>query len=115
MVTDALMAATRDFDSRVRQEAAFALGDLALSGVPARDVAIRLRQLARDDPSYFVRGAALAGDIRLEKNAALPLAKQLLALDLWGDVLRRPAVSALKSIGTAEAQQLAQQYTPPNQ
>lgn len=114
-VTDALIAATRDFDSRVRQEAAFALGDLALSGVAARDVAIRLRQLARDDPSYFVRGAALAGDIRLEKNAALPLARQLLAPELWGDVLRRPAVAALKSIGTAEAQQLAQQYTPPNQ
>ena len=114
-VTDALIAATRDFDPRVRQEAGFALGDLVLSGVAARDVAIRLRQLARDDPSYFVRGAALAGDIRLEKNAALPLAKQLLALDLWGDVLRRPAVAALRSIGTAEAQQLAQQYAPSNQ
>ena len=114
-VTDALISATRDIDSRVRQEAALALGSLALGGASARDVAIRLRQIARDDPSYIVRGAALAGDIRLEKNAALPLAKQLMALDLWANVIRRPAVNALKEIGTPEAQQLAQQYAAGDQ
>ena len=114
-VTDALVAATRDLDSRVRQQASRALGSLAVTGASARDVAIRLRQIARDDPSYIVRGAALAADIRLEKNAALPLAKQLMALPLWGDVLRRPAVTALKEIGTPEAQQLAQQYASGDQ
>jgi len=114
-VTDALMAATRDIDARVRQEAAFALGSLAVSGVAARDVAIRLRQLARDDPSYYVRGAALAGDIRVEKNAALPLAKQLMAPEMWENVNRRAALAALKEIGTPEAQQLAQQYSTGDQ
>ena len=114
-VTDALMAATRDMDPRVRQEAASALGTLVLSGVSARDVAIRLRQVARDDSSYIVRGAALASDIRLEKNAALPFAKQLMAAKLWGDVIRRRAVTALKEVGTSEAQQLAEQYATGDQ
>lgn len=114
-VTDALLVATRDTDARVRQNAALALGNLAITGVGARDVAIRLRQIARDDASYIVRGAALAADIRLEKNAALPLAKQLMAADLWQDVIRTPALNALKAIGTAEALQLAQQFPSSSQ
>ncbi len=112
-VANALVAATRDPDARVREEAATALGRLTLSGTAARDVMIRLRELARSDPSYIVRGAALASDIRLEKNAALPLAKQLMAVDLWQNVIRTPAVNALKAVGTPEALQLAQQYAPP--
>lgn len=114
-ITDNLVTATRDIDARVRRAAAAALGDLVLTGTAARDVGIRLRQIARDDPNYIVRGAALAGDIRLEKNAALPLAKQLMAPDLWQDVIRRPAVAALRAIGTPEAQQLANQYPSNNQ
>jgi aminopeptidase N len=112
-VANALVAATRDPDPRVREEAATALGRLTLSGTAARDVMIRLRELARSDPSYVVRGAALASDIRLEKNAALPLAKQLMALDLWQNVIRTPAINALKAVGTPEALQLAQQYASP--
>ncbi len=109
-ITTELVTATRDIDARVRQSAARALGGLVLSGTSLRDVAIRLRQLARDDPNYFVRGSALAADIRLEKNAALPLARQLMAANLWQDVIRRPALAALKALGTPEAQQLANQY-----
>jgi aminopeptidase N len=112
-VATALVAATRDPDPRVREEAATALGRLTVSGTAARDVMIRLRELARSDPSYIVRGAALASDIRLEKNAALPLAKQLMALDVWQNVIRTPAVNALKAVGTPEALQLAQQYASP--
>lgn len=114
-ITDNLVTATRDIDARVRQAASNALGDLVLSGTALRDVGIRLRQIARDDPNYIVRGAALAADIRLEKNAVLPLAKQLMAPDLWQDVIRRPAVAALKTVGTPEAQQLADQYPTGNQ
>ena len=109
-ITMDLITTTRDTDARVRQAAARALGSLVLSGTASRDVAIRLRQIARDDPNYIVRGAALAADIRLEKNAALPLAKQLMAADLWQDAIRRPAVAALKAVGTPEAEQLANQY-----
>jgi hypothetical protein len=114
-VTNALVVATRDPDARVHQEAATALGRLPLSGTVGRDVVIRLRELARTDPNFIVRGAALASDIRLEKNASLALAKQLMTPDLWNDVIREPALNALKAVGTPEALQLAQQYAPPAQ
>lgn len=109
-VTAALVAATRDPDARVRQEAATALGRLVLTGTTARDVNIRLRELARMDQSLIVRGAALASDILLEKNAALPLAKQMMAADVWQNVIRTPAINALKAVGTPEALQLVQQF-----
>jgi len=111
-VATALVTATRDPDARVRQQSATALGRLVLRAATSRDVAIRLRALARSDPNIIVRGAALASDIRLEKNAAIPLAKQLMANDVWQSVIRTPAVNALKEAGTPEALQLAQQYAP---
>jgi len=106
------MAATRDPDSRVRQEAVTAIGRLTLSGTTARDVNIRLREIARMDQSLFVRGVALASDILLEKNAALPLAKQMMASEVWQNVIRTSAINALKAVGTPEALQLVQQYAP---
>jgi aminopeptidase N len=114
-VAGALVSATRDPDARVRQQAATGLGRLTLSGTTARDVKIRVREIARRDPSFIVRGAALASDIRLEKNAALPLAKQMMAEVLWQDVIRTPAINALKAVGTPEALELAQQYASPAQ
>ena len=114
-VTNALVYATRDPDARVRQSAAIALGRLPLTGTPARDVVIRLREVARADKSFIVRGAALGSDIRLEKNAAIPLAKQMMTADVWQNVIRTPAVNALKAVGTPEALQLAQQYAPTGQ
>jgi HEAT repeat protein len=112
-VTAALVAATRDPDPRGRQSAATALGPLTLSGTTARDVNIRLREIARMDPSLIVRGAALASDILREKNGALPLAKQMMAAQVWQNVIRTPAVNALKVVGTPEALQLAEQYAAP--
>ena len=114
-VREAVVVATRDPDARVRQEAATALGQFVISGKVALDVGIRLREMARSDPSLIVRGAALASDIRLEKNAALPLAKQLMAQEVWNNVIRTPALNALKEVDTPEARQLAEQYDSPNQ
>ncbi len=111
-VVAALLAATRDHDARVRQEAVTALGRATLSGNLARDAILRLHELARMDPNLIVRGAALASDIRLEKNAALPLAKQLMAVDVWQNAIRTAAIKALKAVGTPEALQLAHQYAP---
>jgi aminopeptidase N len=111
-VVAALLAATRDHDARVRQEAVTALGRTTVSGSLARDAILRLHEVARMDPNLIVRGAALASDIRLEKNAALPLAKQLMAVDVWQNVIRTSAINALKAVGTPEALQLAQQYAP---
>ena len=114
-VTDALVTATRDPDARVREEAATALGRLPLRGTAARDVGIRLREIARSDLNLIVRGAALGSDIRLEKNAAIPLAKQLMTADVWQNVIRTPAINALKAVGTPEALALVQQYAPSGQ
>jgi aminopeptidase N len=114
-VRDALVVATRDPDPRVRQEAALALGQFVIAGKPPLEVFFRLREMARSDPSLIVRGAALASDIRLEKNAALPLAKQLMTQEVWNNVIRTPALSALKEIDTPEARQLAEQYASPTQ
>ncbi|HEY4733341.1 MAG TPA: M1 family aminopeptidase, partial [Gemmatimonadaceae bacterium] len=114
-VMSALVTATRDPDARVRQQSAIALGRLVLPAASTRDITIRLRELARTDPNIIVRGAALASDIRLEKNAAIPFAKQLMANDVWQSVIRTPAVNALKETGTPEALQLAQQYAPASQ
>jgi HEAT repeat protein len=114
-VSNALVVATRDPDARVRQSAATGLGRLPLTGTRARDVAIRLREIARSDPNFIVRGAALGADIRLEKNAAIPLAKQLMQQELWEDVVRAPAITALKSVGSPEALSLVQQYPSSDQ
>ena len=114
-VESALIYATRDPDARVRQEAVTALGRMTLSGSGPNEVTIRLREVARSDRSLIVRGAALASDIRLEKNAALPLAKQLMAQDVWQSVIRGPALNALKAVDTPEARELIQQFAPPAQ
>jgi HEAT repeat protein len=114
-VKDALLRATFDPDARVREAAAKALGLLPLSGPAVLDVVIRLRTLARNDRSLIVRGAALASDIRLEKDAAIPLAKQLMAPVVWQNVIRAQALSALKEIDTSEARQVIQQYAPTTQ
>jgi HEAT repeat protein len=114
-VRDALVRATFDPDARVREEAAKALGRLPISGPAALDVVVRLRNVARLDRSMVVRGAALGSDILLEKDAAIPLARQLMALETWKNVIRIPAIEALKDIDTPDARQLLQQYAPASQ
>jgi len=111
-VRDALIVSTRDPDARVRQEAVTALGQLPVSGKVATEVIIRLREVARSDPSLYVRGEALASDIRLEKDSALPLAKQLMAQEVWRNVIRAPALDALKALDSPGARELVQQYAP---
>ncbi|HEV7593556.1 MAG TPA: M1 family metallopeptidase [Gemmatimonadaceae bacterium] len=114
-VKDALIRATFDPDARVREEAAKALGGLRISGPAALDVVVRLRNAARLDRSMIVRGAALASDILLEKDAALPLARQLMVAETWRNVIRDQAILALRAIDTPEARQLVQQYAPASQ
>jgi aminopeptidase N len=114
-VKDALLRATFDPDARVRQAAAAGLGELPITGTAALDAVVRVRSLARTDRSLIVRGAALGSDILLEKNAAIPLAKQMMATEEWEDVVRRPALAALRVVATPEALQLVQQYAAPSQ
>jgi aminopeptidase N len=111
-VRNALLAATRDPDARVREDAASALGQLSVTGDAALEVLIRLREIARSDASLIVRGAALASDILLEKNAAIPLAKQLMEPEVWQNVIRARALAALRTIDTPEARELVAKYAP---
>ena len=111
-VRDALLFSTRDPDPRVRQEAATALGELAVGGQAALEVVLRLREMARSDPSLIARGAALAADIRQEKAAAIPLARQLMAAEVWRDVIRMPALAILRTLDTPEARELVEKYAP---
>jgi len=39
----------------------------------------------------------------------------MMATELWQNVIRTPAVNALKAVGTPEALELAQQYAAPAQ
>jgi HEAT repeat protein len=111
-VKAALLAATRDHDARVRQEAATALGHIATGGTVPLDVTSRLREIARSDTSLTVRGVALAADIRLERDAAIPLAQQLMAPEVWNNVIRKPALEVLATLDSPEARSLVQKYTP---
>ena len=114
-VRDALLVASRDPDARVRHEAAKALGQLTVSGNALLEVTIRLRQLARSDPSLIVRGEALGSVIRLEKAGALPLAKEMMVPEVWDNVIRTPALAALETVDTPEARELIKQYAPAQQ
>jgi hypothetical protein len=48
----------------------------------------------------------------MEKNAAIPLAKQLMAPEVWQNAIRTQALTALRAIDTPEARELIQQYAP---
>ena len=104
----ALLDASRDNDARVRQNAAN-----ALTSFPGAETVGRLRDLASNDTNPFVRGAALAADVRLEGQAALPLVREILPQDSWRNVIRTPVLRALQSLGSPEALALVKQYTPP--
>jgi Aminopeptidase N len=110
-VEQALLDATGDRDARVRSRAASALGQVPGGGALASEVIGRLRAIATSDASFFVRGDALASYVRLEKNSALPLVREMLVPDLWRDAIRRPVLEALKTVDTPEARELVQRYT----
>jgi hypothetical protein len=63
----------------------------------------------------LVRGEALAADIRLEKAAAVPFARELMAPEVWANINRTAAVTALKAIDTPEARALLDKYATPRQ
>ena len=103
----ALLDASRDRDARVRQQAADALADY-----PGAETVSRLRDLVLNDTNPFVRGRSLATLVQLQKEAALPLVREVLPQDAWRNVIRAPVLRALQELGTADALALVKQYTP---
>jgi hypothetical protein len=91
----------------VRQQAA---GGLAF--YPGAESSARARELAATETNPFVRGQALATYVRLAKDAALPLVREILPQDTWADAIRGPVLGALHDLNTPDAQALIKQYTP---
>jgi aminopeptidase N len=106
-IRSALLDASRDPDARVRQEAAD-----ALAAYPGAETIARLRDVVVSDTNPFARGHALATLVRLQKDAALPLVREVLPQDAWRNVIRSPVLVELARLGTPEAMALVKQYTP---
>ena len=103
----ALLDASRDLDARVREN-----GAEALAGYPSAETSSRLRDLAVNDTNPYVRGHALASYVMLDREASLPLVREILPQDVWRNVIRGPVLSVLRELGTPGALAIVKQYTP---
>ncbi|MFA6318016.1 MAG: HEAT repeat domain-containing protein, partial [Elusimicrobiota bacterium] len=70
----------------------------ALAGYPRPEAVRILLDLARRDPAYRVRTAALRGLGALKARAGLPVALKALREDSWAELIRRAGVAALAGI-----------------
>ena len=124
----ALVAATGDRDSRVRTSAARAVaGPVAEAGrqppgergaggaraVPSAEDLARLRRLAVEDSSGYVRGAALVAYAALDPSNAMALIERAMRRDAWLDMERTSAVHALATLGSPEAWSALMQFLAP--
>jgi aminopeptidase N len=95
---DALLAAVRDTDARVRQSAAS-----TLAAFPGARTVRALQTLAESDSSYYVRGDALVALARVSPDAAAPAIDRALQLDSWLEITRTSAAQALAFVPTPRA------------
>ena len=100
------LAATRDPSSRVRTTAA-----RFLPSFKGRDVAGCLDTLARSDSSYMVSGTALRELASVDTVRAFEVARDLLSREGNRDMVRRSALSAMRTAGDPRAIALALPYT----
>lgn len=110
MASAVLLAASRDPDSRVREAAATALG--AFAG--ASDVAVRLRELAGDDSSRYVRAAAVGSYAAVAPDSALALAREMVRRDSWTDIERVAALTALGRVDRPGVVELLRGFLVPS-
>ncbi|HEY8309190.1 MAG TPA: M1 family metallopeptidase, partial [Gemmatimonadaceae bacterium] len=101
----AIVVATRDSSSRIRQSAFAALGSF-----PGSETDALLTAAVRGDASPIVRGVALAAYLKADGDAALPLAAEVMAQTSWHNVLRVPSLSVLKGMQSDAAHTLYQKY-----
>jgi aminopeptidase N len=97
-----VLSATRDSDTRVREAAALAL---ARAGGHGEAVA-RLRSVAQNDRSWWVRAAAMRALAAADSGVALDVARDMLRRDEWRDLARVAALEALARIRSPESRTL---------
>ncbi|MBI5210782.1 MAG: HEAT repeat domain-containing protein [Elusimicrobia bacterium] len=90
---EALKRCLKAADHRSRRGVAEALAEF-----PSKEAVRILVGLAKRDPAYRVRSAALRSLGRMRAEAAMPVIKAALRQDSWFDVVRRGAVAALASL-----------------
>ena len=101
----AVFLAARDTASPVRQ-----IAMVSLASFPGASTDSLLASAARADASPLVRGTALASYIKVAGDAALPLAREVMAETSWRNVLRVPAMNVLKGMQSEAARALYQKY-----
>ena len=102
----AVLAATRDADTRVREAAA---GALARATGDAAAVE-RLRDMARGERSGWVRAAAMRALVTADSVAALEVARDMVRRTEWRDLGRVAALESLGRIRSIEARALITEH-----
>jgi aminopeptidase N len=97
-----VLAATRDSDTRVREAAAGALARAAGDTT----VIERLRDMARGERSWWVRGAAMRALVTVDSMVALDAARDMVRRTEWRDLARIAALESLARINAPEARAL---------
>lgn len=98
----AVLRATRDADTRVREAAALALA----RATGHSDVVSRLRALATSDRSWWVRSAAMRAIVGVDSAVAMDVARDLLRREEWRDLARVASLEALARIRSPESRAL---------
>lgn len=97
----AVMRATRDADSRVREA-----GSLSLARARDRDATSRLRSIAQGDKSWWVRAAAMRALGTADTSTAIEVAREMLRREEWRDIARVAALETLGRIRSPESRVL---------
>jgi aminopeptidase N len=103
----ALLDATGDADSRVRQAAVIGLRGAKGAGIAERMAALQ------SDSSRYVRGAALGTLAVVDTGAALAAIRTALGQESWTDLERAHAVTALRLIPGQESWTLTARWLAP--
>jgi aminopeptidase N len=94
--------ATRDSDTRVREAAALALAR-ATGNAEATN---RLRALAQNDRSWWVRTAAMGAMVSVDSVTAVGIAREMLRREEWRDLARVAALEGLARMRSPESRAL---------
>ena len=98
----AVLRATRDSDTRVREAAALALARATGNA----DAVSRLRALATGDRSWWVRAAAMRAIAGVDSVVAMDVARDLLRREEWRDLPRVAALDGLARIRSPQSRAL---------